>query len=273
MASYLYSEFGRCIQWEGGIFEKSGGSGNYFLSHEARIRNRCLDLYKFVSPGDEKYFSIGSIQFRKLSYYRNLEKKWIGDPMEGRVNVFIDRMESAKLEPNDPSGMHVIGRSVGRLSGLIAVPTGVSSNAIIQNVGFDLRCKDVFIWCASLGPLSLLRETWAKYSDAGYDNATPLGINDIKDLFNYLVEDGSIEIDGSAKKFKDIFQYVHMGIVQYKERSGLYGVVDLNSASPFIKEKEFSWQREFRIILTPYRDDLPHTLKIEIGRNKLFRVY
>ncbi|MFV3129196.1 hypothetical protein [Niveispirillum sp. KHB5.9] len=273
MSEYFYSEFGSFLQWSVSESESDHECSIYSISPKHRLEIGLVDLYKFVSPGDEKYFTSGSVQIRKLSYYRSLERKWIGDPMEGKANAFIDRIHSADLAPNAPGGMHVFGRKPGGNSGMLAIPAGGNDDILLKNVRFESLMPDVFIWCASLGPLPLLRQMWNKYSEVQYVDSIALGVESIRNLSEALVKVGLVDVDGDKRVFSEIFHRMSGGIVNYRTISGKYEEVDIGSVSPFVKDKSFSWQREFRLIFVPYRNDLPNTIKIEIGNNKIFKIY
>jgi hypothetical protein len=220
-------------------------------------------IYKFLHREDLSIIlEQGRLRFGKLSHYRELfelhgRQKWIGDPHEGRTEIFHDPI-LAEVVTHEQSE---VAARVG-----IRISPGSRGMVMIGNTKSVSFRPDVHIFCASRGDLDALRPVMchARATDQRPYDACLLVKNP-----SLLAE--QILLKGTLRALSGAPVAEHFDVIPF--RAVTYDVVKTNAASgpirapsPYLKDAYFESQAETRLVLEPKgRIDLPDVLVVEIS--------
>jgi hypothetical protein len=202
----------------------------------------------------------GRLKLGKLSYYRmlfekNAGRKWIGDPHEGRTEIFHDPIVAGVVTPE-------LSDIIARVG--IRIAPG-SSGTVIGNTK-SVTSRDVHIFCASTGDIGSLR---ASMCEARPNNLKPYDACLLIGNPTLLAE--RIFMEGTLPQFGGATVRRHFDILPF--RSVSYEEVRTNAASgpiktpsPYLKDSYFEAQAETRLVLRPKDQfDSPDLLLVAIS--------
>jgi hypothetical protein len=220
-----------------------------------------MSTYKFVH---REHLPIildqGRLQFGKLSYYRRLyeehgRRKWIGDPHEGRTEIFHDPIVAQAITPE-------LSDVVARVG--IRIAPG-SRGTVIGNTKF-VTSPDVHIFCASTGDIDSLRTSMCESQPNNhkpYDAC--LQISDPMLLAERIFVEGKLpQFEGAPVNGR--FEILPFRSVSYQEVRTNAARGPVIVPSRYLKDSYFQSQAETRLVLRPKgRFDWPELLVVEIS--------
>ena len=216
-------------------------------------------VYKFLHAAHvSAVVDAGTVKIGSLSHYRALEggDQWIADRLEGRIEidpggVTITEHEDAVTPLLPHSLRHSFhAESGGRI--------GFAPGAKIT-----IEHPDVYIFSASLGDLTALRETMCREAQEQYDSC--VGIRSAELLAHRMLFRGKVSnLDDT--KMSHLFSGFKCSEVNYIELSRTAELGRAPEVSPFLKDVRFKDQKEFRIAFWPRRPIEPPSLIVKVPR-------
>jgi hypothetical protein len=203
-----------------------------------------VPVYKFLHEKDVEKVLDGSLMFRPLRFYRELEKThgpWIGDELENTVKLVTgDRfVTAAQLDRLTPTGGFKF----------IAGDIVVRNITIIWGGTSDPRF-DPYVWCASFGTFPELCRAMCTKSDRNLDPYDAcIAIPCFQSFCAHIVDAGIIDGGARVRDLRGEAKAVGYGHVTYGP-----DVATPPIPSPFLKSHTFSQQREVRWAILPDRD-------------------
>lgn len=226
-----------------------------------------MKVSKFLETKHLPSISSGKLLFKRFDAFHDNAFP-IGDPLECRTGIDIDHYV------HDPVyGSHPFGPGI-----TIGPKAGGSVFSAFRMVYESELC---WISCFATGDAKSMAPTMLNTPPFNYDAA--IDIRNIEKVARRIWRYGSMP-DGSS--VQDYFGDLHFGSVIYQDtlqptpdRGGVY-----LEPSPFIKNREFAFQQEYRISLEPIHGkeaDIPdtfvvdcpfieHLISIVYDRGKLF---
>jgi hypothetical protein len=207
----------------------------------------------------------GRLQFGKLSYYRMLyekcgRQKWIGDPHEGRTEIF-----------HDPIVTKVVTPELSDIIARVGIRIAPGSSATVIGNTMSVASTDAYIFCASIGEIGSLR---ASMCEAQPNNLKPydacLLINDPTILAERIFLEGTLPQFGGVM-IKEQFDILPFRSVSYEEVKTNAASGPIKVPSPYLKDVYFKAQAETRLVLKPKdRFGGPDLLAVEISNPRDF---
>jgi hypothetical protein len=187
----------------------------------------------------------GSILLRPLRYFIALEQtkgRWIGDAMEGSVMADLKGSHDGKaVMEMTPLGHNPI----------ISVAPGLSNVTITDCVLHYTTPTSLYVWCVSAGQLPDLRKAMCVKSG---QNPNPYNacvqIIDFGAFTAHVIRNGTI----GALIADKAFSRATIRPVEYGEIRKTTSRERLPTPGPFLKDKDFAFQREYRMVLEPRGD-------------------
>jgi hypothetical protein len=224
--------------------------------------------YKFLHREDLPIIlEQGRLQFGKLSYYRMMfekhgRQKWIGDPHEGRTEIF-----------HDPIVAEVVTPELSDVIARVGIRIAPGSHGTVVGNTKSVTSPDVHIFCASTGDIGSLR---ASMCEAHPNNLKPydacLLISDPTLLAERIFAKGTLPQFGGAPVNRH-FDILPFRSVSYEEVRTNAASGPIKAPSPYLKDSYFEAQAETRLVLRPKdRSDSTDLLVVEIPNpSDLFR--
>lgn len=216
-------------------------------------------IYKFLhSDHTSAMLDAGIVQIGSLSHYRELEgtDQWIADQLEGRVTIEPGNL---KISENGDSLTPILPHS---LKNLVRVESGGEIH-IAAGVKITIEHPDAYIFSSSIGDLAELTATMCRDSEEKYDAC--IRIRHIEHLAHRLFFRGKI-LDAKETKMSHCFSEFQCSKVTYDFLSRTVELGQAPEASPFLKDKKFARQCEFRIAFWPRRPMGRSTLRIRVPK-------
>lgn len=217
------------------LFLKKSGCFKYYYDNLPHFKARTI--YKFIK--EERHADAlekGDVYFSTLGACRSYECSERGDPKEGTVTQKISNFSG--IADDFQTSYPLAGRAL-KLSG--------SGNIRIENCNFNLKVRDGYVFCATdRFNIEGMAESFGEYCIAIHN---PL-------FFQLALCCQLTSMVGPTE---------HLGkMVQYTERT-IFDTEKLSEHQCFIKPKNYSWQREFRIFVTADEQDhryQPHVVRV-----------
>lgn len=217
-----------------------------------------MRAYKFLDKADVDKMLGGTVLMRPLRHFIKLEAtagRWIGDAMESGVLANIKGLHTAQ----SVSEMTPVGFS--------PIIGGHSVESYMEDCIIHFKAPDDFyIWSSSVGNLKDLKSVMCIKSER---NPKPyeacIEILDLEAFTRHVHATGVI----GPTTFSGAFSECQLAQVSYQEVTKVPGTGRLPSPGPFIKSKDFEFQREHRFAAKP-RGNLTDQIIVHFPRPAQF---
>jgi len=216
-------------------------------------------IYKFLhAPHVGAVLNTGTVKIGSLSHYRALEggDQWIADRLEGRVEIEPGEVVVSENEDNvTPLLPHSLRNHLRAESG--------GTIRFAPGVKITVEHPDVYVFSASIGDLTKLREIMCRESQEQYDSC--IGIASIEQLAHRMFFRGKV-LDFDGMKMSRLFAGFRCSEVSYDTLSRAPELGRAPEASPFLKDVRFENQREYRIAFWPHHAIQQSSLIVQLPR-------
>jgi hypothetical protein len=220
-----------------------------------------LGYFKFLDAEHIGYYTEhNTLQFSRLHYFRILEvatgDRIIGDSKEGYKGNFIPHLEmNSQTSPEEKAHWH---QNTGL--GFTGEGTFTLTNVPIHSF---VEC---YILSFSYGDFEELKRAMCTEAEAQYAYDACFEIKDMQVLCDAIENEGLVD----GRPLKELFT-VHCCKVRYEQTAtnNVFGVRDVESGNPCVKDISYADQSEFRIILSrksdaTFPDQLPDRARVQL---------